>query len=205
MSHAKEGASGRELTEVLISEVVRGGCLFKSQMYPTLAIGRKSYLQDVVHPAREKLTKGDLIRFDGGGAFRFYSSDIARNAVLGRASMQQRRYYDAVLAGEQAIIDHARPGVKASELYRISIETIRKGVIPDFRRAHCGHSIGVDTYDGVMISPTDDTTIESGMVLNPETPYDEFGLGKFHVEDPVLVTSKGARLLTKGHRNLLEV
>ena len=205
MTHAREGASGAELVSILMAEVVKAGCLFKSQMYCTLALGRKSYLQDAVHPSREKLRKGDLIRFDGGGAYRFYSSDIARNAVLGRASAEQRNRYGAVLAGEQAIIDNARPGVKASELYRISVDTIRKGWIPGFNRAHCGHTIGIDTYDGVMIAPGDDTVMEEGMVLNPETPYDEFGLGKFHVEDPVLVTSEGARLLTKGHRDLLEV
>lgn len=201
---AKPGATGRELMDILMNETIRTGCLFKSQVYPTLAFGRKSYLQNVVHTARERLKKGDLIRFDGGGSFRFYSSDIARNAVLGRASAEQRRYYDAVFAGEQAIIDHARPGVTASELYRMSMETMR-GRIPGFMRAHCGHTIGIETYDGVMISPTDDTVIEEGMVLNPETPYDEFGLGKFHVEDPILVTSRGARLLTKGHRELCEV
>ena len=205
MGHAKEGTSGRELVEVLMGEVIQNGCLFKSQMYPTLALWRKSYLQDVVHPSRHKLRRGDLIRFDGGGAYRFYSSDIARNAVLGRANEKQRQRYEAVLAGEQAIIDHARPGVKASDLFSVAVETIRKGWIPDFRRGHCGHTIGVDTYDGVLISPDDDTVIEEGMVLNPETPYDEFGLGKFHVEDPILVTPKGAKLLTRGHRELLEV
>jgi Xaa-Pro aminopeptidase len=205
MKCAKEGATGRELVLSLMGEVIRGGCLFKSQMYCTLSLGRKSYLQDAVHPARGKLKRGDLIRFDGGGAYRFYSSDIARNAVLGRASQEQRHLYSAVLAGEQAVIDRAVPGVKASELYRASVDVVRKGWIPDFDRAHCGHTIGVDTYDGVMLAPGDDTVLEEGMVLNPETPYDEFGMGKFHVEDPILVTSGGAHLLTRGHRDLLEV
>lgn len=170
MKYAKEGASGTELVRTLMAEVVKAGCLFRSQMHCTLSLGRKSYLQNAVHPASETLKKGDLIRFDGGGSYRFYSSDIARNAVLGRASAEQRKRYDAVLAGEQAIIDNAKPGTRASELYRISIDTIQKDWIPDFQRAHCGHTIGIDTYDGVMISSDDETIIEEGMVLNPETP-----------------------------------
>ena len=57
-------------------------------------------------------------------------------------------------------------------------------------------------YDISLIAPKSDYILEAGMVLNLETPYYELGFGSVHVEDTVLVTEDGYRLLTKSDRNL---
>ena len=59
------------------------------------------------------LTAGEVIRFDTACYLDGYSSDIARNFSLGppAAGPRVQRYYDAVVAGEEAAIAAMRPGV----------------------------------------------------------------------------------------------
>ena len=76
-----------------------------------------------------------------------------------------------------AAIKAARPGVRACELFRIAVETTRKAGIPDYRRHHVGHCLGLEVYDDPSVTPDNQTVLEENMVLNIETPYYELGWG----------------------------
>jgi Xaa-Pro aminopeptidase len=65
-----------------------------------------------------------------------------------------------------------------------------------------GHGIGIEVYDPPLLAPTSDDVLEEGMVVNVETPYYELGFGGVQVEDTVVVTADGYRLLTQCDRGL---
>ncbi len=147
------------------------------------------------------LKKGDLFFADVGLRYDGYLSDFGRTAVIGEPSKKVKTYYNAVLNGEEEAIKAIKPGVKASEIFKIALETVRKEGITHYRRGACGHGIGAG-FDLPLISPDDDTILEENMVLEIETPYREIGFGGFMLEDTILVKKKGAEILTKIDRDL---
>ena len=138
-----------------------------------------------------------MIRFDTACFLDGYSSDIARNFSLGppAAGPRVQRYYEAILAGETAAAAAMRPGVPAQEVFRVGVEATRKAGIPHYDRSHIGHGVGIEIYDIPLLGPADSTPLEDGMVFQVELPYYELGFPGLQVEDTVLVTPSGGRIL----------
>ena len=87
----------------------------------------------------------------------------------------------------------------------MAVETIRRSGLPDYRRHHVGHGIGLEMYEAPLVEENSDALLEAGMVINVETPYYESGYGGFQVEDTIVVTETGEELLTHADRALAEV
>ena len=88
------------------------------------------------------------------------------------------------------------PGVKASEIYQIIMDEVKK-TIPQIYRHHVGHGIGIEVYDPPMLTPQATFELEQGMVFCVEVPYYEFEFGGLQVEEVVHIEQDGARVLSK--------
>lgn len=157
-------------------------------------------------PSSKALAKGDIIRFDVGGRYAHYRSDISRVASFGEPSKKVRTYHNAVHKGVLRAYDMIQPGLSVSDLFNAVVETVRREGIPHYQRNHVGHGIGLDGYDYPSIVPGRDDTLEENMVLCIETPYYELGFAGLQVEDMLRVTHDGAESLmsTDGALRVLE-
>ena len=192
LESVKEGVTEQELAQVIEEVTVRERA---KPFLTVLGCGTRSAFPNAL-PSSYKVKKGDIIRFDGGCVYKGYYSDIAKIAVLGEASEKVKKYFKAVALGVEEAANVIKPGIKASEIFQIAVETVRKAGIPHYRRHHVGHGIGVECYDPPILRPTDQTVLEPDMVINIETPYYELGLGGLQVEITVRVTQDGYELLT---------
>lgn len=147
---------------------------------------------------------GSLIRYDVGVLKDGYCSDMSRCFVFRHAPEKVARYYDALLAGQEAALAVLRPGITAAELFGTAVGAVRAAGIRHYDRTNVGHGIGVAGagYDAPLLAPSDQTPIEAGMVLCIETPYYEYGFAGLQVEDMVVVTETGYRFLTQTDRRL---
>jgi len=202
METMKEGMTGTELVQTFNREIIKQDGI---PIFSSISIGEDSYLQNLQQPSSKRLRRGDLIRFDVGCQYHYYFSDVARTAVMGAPTEKQRKFYDAQLKGEMAALETIRAGVKISEIFETAVERVRKAGIPDFRRHHCGHGIGIELYDPPLIAPTTLGTLLEGMVLDIETPYYELGFGGVHSEDMIVVTRNGYEPLTTLGRELRQI
>ena len=76
----------------------------------------------------------------------------------------------------------------------------------DFIMPHIGHGIGIGIHEFPLLQPSNDTPLEPGMVVTIEPMYRDYDRGEcYHVEDLVLVTEYGHRLLTQPQERLLRV
>lgn len=153
-------------------------------------------------PGERRLSPGDIVRFDIAGLYRHYWSDLSRCAVLGQPSERISAYYDALLLGEDACLAAVRGGVPASSVFDSAMQVVRDNGIPQYERQHVGHGIGLDVYDPPILKAGEQAVLETGMLLNVETPYYELGFGGLQVEDLILVTDDGCELLTQTDRGL---
>ncbi len=195
---AREGVTERELFEVFERAVVEAGA---RPGFTLIRFGRGMALGQVPSGST-KLQKGDYLWFDVGCVKAGYRSDIGRVIAFGEPSERLRQLHHASKEGQERAIELMRPGTPARDVFNAAVERVKECGIPHYKRHHVGHGIGIEYYDAPIITPKADTPLEAGMIFEVETPYYEFGFGGAFIEDTVLVTDTGARILTELQRDL---
>lgn len=196
---AHAGMTEHDLAAIITERMVAGSGVPR---FVSVTSGPRSALADA-YPTNRVIAEGETIRIDAGCTFDGYWSDIGRTLMFGEPQPRQRELYGALLRGLEAMLDHLREGVKAQHLFKIGVDTVRANGIPSYQRQHCGHGIGLRSYDTPTINASDDTTLKAGMCLCLETPYYRLGDEGMMVEDTVLVTEHGYEPITTLPRGLL--
>jgi Xaa-Pro aminopeptidase len=110
-----------------------------------------------------------------------------------------------IRTGQDAALRAVAPGVKASAVFETALTAARAAGLPDYRRQHVGHGIGLEVNEPPIITPAAAQPIEAGMVLDVELAYYELGFGGVHVEDTIVVTERGHDRLTRMSRDLVRI
>lgn len=149
--------------------------------------------------------RGDWLWSDFGTEYEGYRSDLARMAVFGPPSDEQKREFDRIWDLTNRLIQRIGPGVKCSDLARQhSEDMVRMGLPPLEGSKRVGHGFGV-TSDPPSIGLADDTVLEPGMVLTPEPRYFIPSGQRMHLEEDVVVTATGCDLLSAGAEDLISI
>jgi Xaa-Pro aminopeptidase len=174
------------------------------------------------------LRAGDLLLVDAGAEYALYASDITRTwPVDGRYSKEQRALYQLVLDAQAAAMAHARPGRPWIAGHDAAVAVLTEGLLSlgllkgslkqalangDYKRFYMhktGHWIGLDVHDvgeykvaGAFreLEPGMAFTIEPGLYVAPGSKgvAEKWqGIG-IRIEDDVLITRDGHRVLTDG-------
>jgi Xaa-Pro dipeptidase len=194
----REGIRESEIARVFSATIAEQGA---APALTCIGAGFRSAFPNV-QASDYRVKKGDMIRFDIGCMYKNYYSDTARIAVLGKPTEKQRSYYQAIKEGEGRALARIGPGARAAEIFEEAVQGVRQAGIPHYQRSHVGHGIGIECYDPPFLNRSSGHTLEEGMVVNVETPYYELGFGGVQVEDTLVVTKNGYRLLTQADRNL---
>ncbi len=198
---AHVGMTERALARVFNEAVLAAGA---QPLFAVIAFGAHAAYPNA-RPGERRLQAGDLIRFDVGCLSQGYCADIARTAVFGAPSPRQAAVYRALLAGLDAALAAVRPGTSAQAVFEAAMAAAQRAGLRHYRRHHVGHGVGLEIYDEPLLGPGQAIPLEAGMVLEVETPYYELGFGGLQVEETVLVTDGGCRLLTESDRSLRQV
>ncbi len=145
---------------------------------------------------------GDLVTFDFGAEANGYYSDITRTFCVGRPSARQRAVHELVLQAQSAAMRRIGIGVSCKSVDNAAREVIKKaGHGPHFGHG-TGHGIGLMVHEGPTVSPLSRDTVEESMVFTVEPGVYIPGWGGVRIEDMVLATETGAKVLTTLPREL---
>jgi Xaa-Pro aminopeptidase len=175
-------------------EFKRGGAV-RPGFPPIVGSGKNSTI--LHYPEHNQtIAPGSLVVVDIGSDYGHYSADITRTYPAdGRFTPEQRRVYEVVLKAQQACMDMIKPGVYYEDIHQKAEDVIRAAGYRDYFIHGLGHFVGLDVHDsGLYKKP-----LQPGMVITvePGIYIPEKALG-VRIEDEVLVTPKGYRLLTGG-------
>jgi Xaa-Pro aminopeptidase len=146
-------------------------------------------------PTDRVLRPGDVVRTDVIGTAGHYYSDVARTAVVGEPSTDQRRVYNLLHDVHRRCLDALRPGTISSDVYAIYHDALQAAGLPAYH--FVGHGLGVTLHEEPFINPLKSVPLEEGMVLCIEPLTSVEGRFGMQIEDEVLITADGCELLTE--------
>ena len=175
-----------------------------------------------------KIRSGDLILIDAGCELDYYASDITRTfPASGKFTEPQRKLYQLVLDANYAAIATVKAGVDWNAPHEAAVRVLVAGLVEHglltgdvdeliaaqaykpFYMHKTGHWLGMDVHDvgeyridgeWRLLEEGMVMTIEPGLYIAPDdlTVDEQWrGIG-IRIEDDVVVTSDGCRVLTTG-------
>ncbi len=226
MAICKPGIKEYEMEAELLHEFVRNGS--RAPAYNSIVAAGDNACILHYNTNNAEVKEGDLVLIDAGCEYEHYASDITRTfPASGKFSPEQKAIYEIVLAAQEAAIAAVKPGAAWDEPHNASVKVITQGLVKlgllegrpaqlikseaykEFYMHRVGHWIGIDVHDVGDYKIDDDwrlleagmvTTIEPGIYIAPDNtkvPKKWRGIG-VRIEDDVLVTKTGHRILSKG-------
>ncbi len=196
----KVGQTEQEIAGRLEYEMKRRGSTTPS-FESIVAIDANAALPHAV-PGQRKVNPGCTILIDWGATYRFYRSDLTRTLFVGSIPPKMREVYETVLAAQKKAIQAVKPGARMCDVDAVARQHIEKAGFGEEFNHGLGHGLGLDVHEAPSLSYRSDEKLRSGMVVTVEPGVYIPGLGGVRIEDDVLVTPKGCRVLSSLKKDL---
>lgn len=145
-----------------------------------------------------KLKENDIVLMDGGCSVEGYESDITRMWAFGQPTDKMKKNFDVVRKAQDEGLKAAKPGVEAW-----TVDAAARRVITDngygpghtYFSHRLGHGIGMDGHEWYYLVGGNKYVLKAGNMFSNEPGIyipGEFGI---RIEDEMLITENGARLL----------
>lgn len=144
----------------------------------------------------KEIKEGDTVIIDFGGEAYGYQSDLTRSGVVGRPDGKQVEVYDIVAEAQRRAIEAVKPGVPCKEVDLAARDYIASKGYGDYFGHGLGHGVGLEVHEGPSVSYLSEDTVQPGMVFTIEPGIYIPGWGGFRIEDMVLVTDDGCKVMT---------
>jgi Xaa-Pro aminopeptidase len=190
----KEGVPEREVALEMESFMKRNGA-DAIGFDIIIASGKRSALPHGRASAK-RIEKGDFILIDFGSGFQGYHSDQTRTLVCSNPSLEQQKIYRIVKEAHDKAIEKIRPGIPIGEVDGAAREHIRNQGYGEYFGHGTGHGIGLAVHEDPVVNSENKGLVQDGMVFTIEPGIYIPNWGGVRIEDMVLVTPKGAEILT---------
>ncbi|QZY56972.1 aminopeptidase P family protein [Crassaminicella profunda] len=151
------------------------------------------------------LEKGDFVTLDFGCIYNGYCSDMTRTIVLGKANDQQKEIYHIVLEAQQKALQCIKPGITGMEADKIARDMIiARGYGENFGHG-LGHGVGLEIHEEPSLSPIGKEILQVGMIVTDEPGIYIPDFGGVRIEDLLMITESGNKVLSKSPKNLIEI
>ena len=156
-------------------------------------------------PSTVRPQNGDLVFVVVWTAIDGYHAENERTVAVGSLREEQERAYAAVLRARHEAIQKIRPGVKTSEVYEVVRQVFVNSGYEDALPGRVGHGLGLGAHEAPSLSPSNNCTLQAGMVMSFEPALRIGKLGGVQHSDTILVTANGVEYLTRTPREFLSV
>ena len=205
----RAGQSERDLALDIDWRIRQAG--FERTAFETIVASGPNAALPHARPTERKLSEGDLVVLDFGGVYDSYCVDLTRTVSIGPASERARQVYAAVLNGHDQALAAVRPGASRFGVDQAARAVLEKEGMGAAFGHGTGHGLGLEVHEDPRITrkrpdvDSRDEALAAGMVFTIEPGAYFPGWGGVRIEDDVVVTPRGAELLTDVTTTLVEI
>lgn len=155
-------------------------------------------------PSDRLIENGDLVVMDYGCTYKGYCSDMTRTVAVGDVSDDKLAVYDLVKKVQSECLDMIKPGAVCSDIHKYSWEKLNSAY-PGCYGHGLGHGVGLEIHERPTLSTRCDVCLEPGHIVTVEPGLYIAGKCGVRIEDLVLVTKEGYRILSKSTKELVKI
>lgn len=146
--------------------------------------------------SQQKITAGKPIIFDFGALADSYCSDLTRTVYLGKMPPYFKTMYSVCLEAQLAAIDAIKPGIPADQVDGVARKIIDRAKFGRYFNHGLGHGIGLEVHEAPTLSGKSKQLLTPGMIVTVEPGIYIPGKGGVRIEDDVLITDTGFKVLS---------
>ena len=169
-----------------------------------VAAGPRSAMPHGVASAAPIPARGFVI-LDFGVILQGYCSDMTRTVHLGKVSAGERSMYQAVREAQSAAAEAVRAGMVCGEVDRAARQRLRRAGFARYFTHSTGHGVGLEIHEAPRLGRGQAETLRAGMVVTVEPGVYVPGRGGVRIEDMIVVTEGGCKVLTPAPKDLIEL
>ncbi len=155
-------------------------------------------------PSERRLRKADTVLIDVGAKYKGYCSDITRSFAVGKPTRLFERAYDAVEQAQTAAIKMIKAGAKIQQVDAAARDVISNFRLPVYGHG-TGHGFGLEIHEMPFLKAESKGKLKAGEVLTIEPGVYLPGKLGVRIEDDVLVTESGCKILTRNCPHTLKL
>ncbi len=204
------GVTGTKLVAVTEEACLRKGTGYRgavrvrafAQVTTGAAETAMAHRPNIVTTARH-MQDGDFAVLELGIVADGYWGDRTRARIAGTPRDEQIRIYETVKRAQEAGVAAIKPGILARDADAAARRVIEEaGYGKDFPHI-TGHGLGFGYHEHApILGPHSDMVLEAGMLTSVEPGIYTAAFGGVRIEDDVLVTDTGSRVLGPYRKNL---
>lgn len=160
-------------------------------------------------PGSRKPRKGEPLLIDWGAEKDGYRCDITRVVFMGEPRAEMREIYEVVASANIAGIKAIHAGARCSDVSDAGWNVVREAGHAKNIRHGLGHGLGLEVHEppglgagGSQPAAAANAQLEENMVVTVEPGIYFDGKGGVRIEDDVLITAKGHKVLTSLPKNI---
>ena len=165
---------------------------------PIIAFNENTVYPHAVPSPDNVAIEGSPILIDVGVRYEGYCSDMTRSYQIGVKDSEYQKVFEAVYEALISAIDKIEPGVTAKEVDKTARGVLRKYGLSKYFVHSLGHGVGLQVHEKPRLSNDSQDKLEKNMVITVEPGVYIPGKFGIRLEEMVVVTSRGAKILTKG-------
>lgn len=192
LSYIKPGVTESELAGMLDFQIRKLG---GRNSFETIVAFGPNGSRPHHQPGKRMLKKKDAVLIDFGARYNGYCSDITRCFVIGGMTEFYKKVYDVVEQAQAAAIKTIKPGVKITQADAAARKVIDKAGLPVYGHG-TGHGFGLQIHEDPFLKPDGKGKLKAGQVLTIEPGIYMPGKLGIRIEDDILVTETGHKILT---------
>jgi Xaa-Pro aminopeptidase len=203
VAQIRPGMTERQLSRIISDEVIAAGG--DGESFGNLVGSGPNGANPHHQNGDRAFQAGDLIVLDCGARYGGYISDITRTVAVGEPSAEARAVYELVLRANQAGCNAVRPEATGAEIDAATRKVIVDGGYGDYFIHRTGHGIGLEAHELPNIVAGSDEPLAPGTTFTVEPGIYLPGKVGVRIEDNLVVTESGARVLTSFPRELIVI